>query len=131
MEQEELRLLPGAAIQTVRHHLRWKPGKDIRHLWLANYTVSVQFPSVSGFEILEMLQARSHLALIESNLSPAERTELESADATFLAYANELYASLSEMTDLSELRTKMNVPPSHWWWHLDKLVQRKQEAVAV
>jgi hypothetical protein len=99
--------------------------------WLANYTVSVQFSSVSGFEILEMLQVRSHLAQIESSLRAIERAELELADAVFLAHANELYTSLSEITDLSELRAKMNVLPSHGWWHLDKLVQHKQKAVAV
>jgi hypothetical protein len=99
--------------------------------WLANYTVSVQFPAVSGFEILEMLQARSHLAQIENSLSAAERSELESADATFLAHVDEFYASLSEIADLSELRTQMNTLPSHWWWHLDKLVQQRQGALAL
>lgn len=99
--------------------------------WLVNYAVSVKFPSVSGFEILEMLQARSQLALIESNLNANERAELEDADAAFLAAGEVFYDSLSEISDLSELRTRMNILPSHWWWHLDKLVQYKREAVAV
>ncbi len=99
--------------------------------WLVNYSVSVQFPSVSGFEILEMLQVRSHLALIENNLTAAERAELEAADAIFLAHANEFYGSLSAITDLGELRTQMNALPSHWWWHLDKLALHKHEAVAI
>lgn len=29
---EELRLLAAAAIRMVRHHVRWKPGKDVQHL---------------------------------------------------------------------------------------------------
>jgi hypothetical protein len=29
---QELRLLAAAAIQMVRHHVRWKPGKDVQHL---------------------------------------------------------------------------------------------------
>jgi predicted signal transduction protein with EAL and GGDEF domain len=99
--------------------------------WLANYTVSVNFPAVSGFEILEMLQARSHLAQIENSLNAVERAELESADAIFLAHANEFYASLSEIANLRELRAKTNTLPSHWWWHLDKLVQQRRETVAV
>jgi hypothetical protein len=99
--------------------------------WLANYTAGVQFPAVSGFEILEMLQARSHLAQIENSLSAAERRELEAADATFLSHVDEFYASLAEIADLIELRTQMNTLSSHWWWHLDKLVQQKREAVAV
>lgn len=99
--------------------------------WLDNYTVSVKFPAVSGFEILEMLQARSHLAQIEGSLGATERAELESADATFLAHAKQFYASLTEIADLNDLRAKMNTLPSHWWWYLDKLVQGKQEALAV
>ncbi|NUO80275.1 hypothetical protein HUU05_09385 [candidate division KSB1 bacterium] len=99
--------------------------------WLANYTVSVNFPSVSGFEIVEMLQARSHLAVLENKLSASERSEIEAADALFLEHAQEFYAGLSEITDLSELRTRMNALPSHWWWHLDKLVQSRREALAI
>lgn len=99
--------------------------------WLANFTVSVKFPSVSGFEIIEMLQARSYLAQSESCMSAAERAALEAADATFLAHADELYVCLSEIVDLSELRAQRNTLPSHWWWHLDKFVQQKLQAVAV
>ncbi len=99
--------------------------------WFANYTASVHFPNVSGFEILEMLQARSHLALLENNLSAPERAELESADAVFLAHAQEFYASLSEVADLVDARVRMNILPSHWWWHLDKLVQNPREALAI
>jgi hypothetical protein len=29
---QELRLLAAAAVQMVRHHVRWKPGKDVQHL---------------------------------------------------------------------------------------------------
>ena len=94
--------------------------------WLANYRVSVRFPGVSGFEIIEMLQARSHLALIESSLSPTERAELERADATFLAHAAEFHASLSEIADPQELRAQRDVLPSHWWWYLDKLTGMPQ-----
>jgi len=99
--------------------------------WLANYIVSVKFPAVSGFEILEMLQARTHLALAEHNLSKAERAGIESADATSLTRANEFYASLVEIADLGDLRVQMNRLPSHWWWYLDKLVQNSRKAVVV
>jgi len=99
--------------------------------WLANFTAGAKFSSVSGFEILEMLQARSHLAQIESGMSATERTELESADATFLAHVDEFYASLSKIADLNVLRTQTNVLPSHWWWHLDKLVKPKLQALAI
>ena len=99
--------------------------------WLDNYTVSVKFPKVSGFEILEMLQARSHLALIESSLITAERVELESADETFLKHANGFYTSLSKIVDLLELRRQRDILPSHWWWYLDKLVQPDKKALAI
>jgi len=123
------KLLPASELPIIPPQIFSKTG--ISGQTLANYTVSVKFPAVSGFEILEMLQARSHLAQIENNLSTAERLEIESADATFLAHANEFYASLSEIANLGELRAKMNTLPSHWWWHLDKLAQQKREAVAV
>ena len=99
--------------------------------WLANYTASVKFPEVSGFEILEMLQARSYLAQIEDRLSALKRLELEAADTTFFTHAHEFYASLTDVTKLQELRARMNVLPSHWWWYLDKLLQQKQEAMAM
>jgi len=95
------------------------------------HTISVKFPAVSGFEILEILQARNHLAQIEISLNANERAELEAADATFLTHANDFFESLSEIADLGELRAKTNTLPSHWWWHLDKLVQHEPEAVAV
>lgn len=99
--------------------------------YLANYTVSVNFLSVSGFEIVDMLQARSRLALVENQLDAGERSELEAADGLFLKHAQEFYAGLVEIADLSELRVRVNALPSHWWWHLDKLVQSCREALAV
>ncbi len=99
--------------------------------WLDNFSIGVKFPSVSGFEILEMLQARSHLAQYENDMNVTERAELESADVTFLAHADELYLTLSEIADFSTLRAQANPLPSHWWWHLDKLVKQKLQAMAM
>lgn len=59
--------------------------------WFENNTVSVPYPNVSGFVLLEMLQSRSHLEHIESRLSPDECTELESADAMFLKHVQLKY----------------------------------------
>lgn len=98
--------------------------------WLKNYTVSVKFPNVSGFEILEMLESRSRLALIENQMSPNERKDLESGDATFLNQVHVFYANLTKIVDLKELRRKRNILPSHWWWYLDKLSERKEPLAA-
>jgi len=99
--------------------------------WLDNFSIGVKFPSVSGFEILEMLQARSHLAQFENSMTATELAELESADATFLAHADEFYSTLSEIADFGALRAQASAWPSHWWWHLDKLVKQKLQVVAM
>ena len=90
---------------------------------IERYAVDVQFPQVSGFEVLEMLDLRSEIAEREKELSEAERQELEEADRRFLQHVHEFYASLSQVADLSEERRRNNVPPSHWWWYLEELVQ--------
>ncbi len=98
--------------------------------WLKNYTVSVKFPNVSGFEILEVLELRSRIAHVEDQLSSDERRELESGDATFLNNIHIFYANIAKIVDLQEVRTKRNVLPSHWWWYLDKLSEHKEPLVA-
>lgn len=47
---------------------------------LSYYETSVDLPQVSGFEILELLDVRSRLALAESQLNAAEKEQLERAD---------------------------------------------------
>lgn len=90
---------------------------------IESYAVDVEFPQVSGFEILEMLDLRSEIAQHEQSLSQAERQQLEEADRRFLQRVHEFYAGLSQIADLSEERRRNNVPPSHWWWYLEELVQ--------
>lgn len=92
---------------------------------IESYAIDVQFPQVSGFEVLEMLDLRSEIAEREKKLSEAERQQLEEADRRFLQHAREFYASLSQVADLSEERRRNNVPPSHWWWYLEELVQAR------
>lgn len=96
---------------------------------LEYYTESVHFPQVSGFEILEMLDVRSRLALAESQLNVVEKEQLEEADEVFLANANDFYKQVLEMADIREMRQRAAVPISHWWWHLEKLAQLRKIAV--
>lgn len=96
---------------------------------LADYETSVGFPQVSGFEILELLDIRSHLALAESNLSATEKEQLEKADEVFLTHAAEFYEQVAEVADIREMRRRAAVPISHWWWHLEKF-SRLEKAVA-
>ena len=90
---------------------------------IESYAVDVEFPQVSGFEILEMLDIRSEIAEREQNLSQAERQQLEKADLRFLKHIHVFHASLSQVVDLPEERRRNNVPPSHWWWYLEELIQ--------
>jgi hypothetical protein len=88
-----------------------------------SYTTSVRHPDVSGFEVLDVLRLRSRLAEVERELTPAERSSLEAADATFLHNAPTLYRQVSEVTSLEALRREAGVRPSHWWWYLDTLTR--------
>jgi vacuolar-type H+-ATPase subunit B/Vma2 len=88
---------------------------------LKYYTESVHFPQVSGFEILEMLDVRSRLALAESQLNVVEKEQLEEADEVFLMNADVFYQQVVEIADLREMRQRAAIPISHWWWYLEKL----------
>lgn len=88
---------------------------------LEAYAKSVCFPDVSGFEILDLLRLRTHLAEVEQELTSTERSTLEAADATFLHNAPILYRHLSEVATLETVRKEVHALPSHWWWYLDSL----------
>jgi len=88
------------------------------------YVKAVQFPEVSGFEVLEMLDVRSKLTALESELDAAQRKQLEEADGVFLKSATQFYENLAPLGDLGEMRQRAAVPCSHWWWYLEKLAER-------
>ena len=88
---------------------------------LRHYTEGIYHPDVSGFEILELLDIRSEIARKETELSLEERGKLETADGVFLKNDAKLLTAISEITDLAEMRERTSVPPSHWWWYLEKL----------
>jgi len=92
---------------------------------LEYYVKAMQFPEVSGFEVLELLDVRSRLATEESELDEAQRTQLEDADSVFLRYTPMLYESVIALSDLAHLRRRAAAPCSHWWWYLEKLAQRE------
>lgn len=93
---------------------------------LKDYAIGVCHPESSGFEVLELLDVRSQLAELESGLSDEEREKLEEADSLFLQNADRLYESLLQVADLTEMRKRAGVAPSHWWWYLDKLLQAEK-----
>jgi hypothetical protein len=91
--------------------------------FLNYYTKAVNHPNVSGFEHLEMLMVRDKLADIEHTLLPVEKDQLEQADRRLAEQASEFHAQLAPITDLQYERDQRQVPPSHWWWYLDVLIQ--------
>lgn len=97
---------------------------DLKRL-LDHYVTGVQFPSVSGFEVLELLDVRSRLATLESQLDEAHRTQLEKADSLFLDHAPAFYESVTAMGNLSDIGRRASVACSHWWWYLEKLASRQ------
>ena len=104
--------------------------KDPERL-IASYQAGVRHPEASGMEHLNLLQIRSKLASLASELSTTQHERLQCADQQLLAGANEFLSAIQQIADLSSWRTQEQVPPSHWWWYLDKLAQQRREAVAV
>jgi hypothetical protein len=90
---------------------------------LQAYVVDTRYPDVSGIEHLEMIKRRSELADLEHTLSREERRQLAEADARLSTHASEFLAELSRFVDLAAERHRLGIPPSHWWWYLDVLVQ--------
>jgi hypothetical protein len=90
---------------------------------IAAYEIDVQFPEVSGMEQLDMLMTRSEIAKNEMHLSDEERKRVLDADRQLLQQAEEFYKSIRSIADLASWRRDENVPPTHWWWYLDVIVQ--------
>jgi len=91
---------------------------------LAAYEASVECPDVSGFEVIEMLNLRSKIAAAEPQLSQEHLRSLEAADRRLIQQAKRFCRSLSEIADISVLRSRAGVLPSHWWWYLDVIVEQ-------
>lgn len=96
---------------------------------LKSFIVGVNYPNVSGFEVLELLDARSATAEVESKLTHEEKAELEKADSLFLSNVDKFYKSVTQVANLHEMRKRAGVPPSHWWWYIEKLVKTKKATV--
>ncbi len=89
----------------------------------------INSPDVSGFELLELLDIRSRIASRELLFSEADKVLLEDLDRKFMRMADFLLSRISEVADLSEVRRRSHSLPSHWWWYLDEIAQRKEEMV--
>lgn len=96
---------------------------------LTEFCRGVHHPEVSGFEVLELLDVRSTLARREDALSEEQRKELEEADSVFLKNAGRFYETVVAVANLQEMRKQATVPPSHWWWYLEKLGAAERAAV--
>lgn len=90
---------------------------------IAAYEVDVRFPDVSGVEHLDMLLTRSEIARGEHLLTDEQRARLAEADRVLLRHARRFYQAIERIVDLDVWRRSENVPPTHWWWYLDVLVQ--------
>ena len=90
---------------------------------LEYYRVDVEFPEVSGAELIEMLQTRDKLAKIEATLSQTEKEVLAQADYLLIRQAPLFHQSLSDFVDFVERRKAQDMPIEHWWWSLDVLAQ--------
>lgn len=90
---------------------------------LKSYKVAVEYPDVSGFEVLELLDMRSKLAELEARLTVSEKETLEQADEGLLDHLKLFYERIQEIGYLPELRQRAKALPSHWWWYMDQFVR--------
>ncbi len=97
---------------------------------LTVFCQGVQYPEVSGFEVLELLDVRSALAPWEGKLSDYARKQLEEADAVFLRHAGQFYTSIAQVASLESLRKRVSVSASHWWWYLDTEIRCPEGVMA-
>jgi hypothetical protein len=89
---------------------------------------SIRHTDVSGFEILEILDVRSQLASREPLMNDLERARLEKLDRQMPYLADVCNARIAEVADISEMRRRSHVLPSHWWWYLDEWPVPAQKA---
>lgn len=87
----------------------------------------IDSPDVSGFELIELLDIRSLIASREPLLNEADTSLLEDLDRRLMRMADFFYVRISEVADVSDARRRSHSLPSHWWWYLDEMAQRKQE----
>jgi hypothetical protein len=92
---------------------------------LKSYSIAVEYPDVSGFEVLELLDMRSQLSGVEADFTPDEKSTLEHADEMLLRGLKSFYERIREIGELEELRERAKVRLSHWWWYMDKFVEAK------
>ena len=85
---------------------------------------------VSGFEALEILDARSRLAAREPLLDEPDRACLEGLDRQLLQMADALVECISKVANLAEMRRRAHIFPSHWWWYLDGIISDKRKLAA-
>ena len=91
---------------------------------------AIVHPNVSGFEALELLDVRSHLASREALLDEPSKARLEELDRQLLQMSDIWLERISEVAELAEMRRRSHVLPSHWWWYLDEIASAKRKASA-
>jgi len=83
---------------------------------------------VSGFELLEILDIRSQLAVREPLLDENAKDRLEKLDRQLSRLAETWSKRISEVANLAEMRKRTHVLPSHWWCYLDEMGSNSQKA---
>lgn len=88
---------------------------------LERYISDVEFPEVSGAEILHALVVRDALEEQHALLTQAERRALRAADEALLRNAPAFWENLAPLVDLERERQQRATPRQRWWWFLDVL----------
>ncbi len=84
---------------------------------IKQYGFSVYYHSYLQKQILYILMLRSEIAFQSDTLHPNEQLELLSYDRLLFHHAHDIYKRIQcSYSFFSHI-----YPPSHWWWHLEKI----------
>ncbi|ANV84721.1 hypothetical protein AWQ21_10215 [Picosynechococcus sp. PCC 7003] len=85
------------------------------------YADSLDYPEVSGAELLELLTIRDQLAQLIDRFNALDQTLLLKADLKLLLNASVIYPEISRFINLETYRKENQITPEKWWWYIDVL----------
>jgi len=88
---------------------------------IQNYGLDVDDFDISPFESINLLHTRNEIHSRIGELSGNDRSELHKYDMLLIENAGRMYSHISKIYDFEN----SGEPLAKWWWHLDKVADRK------
>lgn len=87
---------------------------------VTSFRADTEDADVSGMEHLQMLFVRDEIEERRGELSLEQIALVDEADRRLRDQAPIFVRALLRVVPLDELRRGRAVPPSRWWWYLDR-----------